>query len=120
LLLLPSLHDSSGNVVLEALSHGLPVMCLDLGGPRQIVTSQSGIIVGTSGRDTPGVAAAMAEEMQRLFAEPTRLAALSAGAIARAAEFVVSDRIAAFYRIAEEAIGIEAHPAAGRVLSYAP
>ena len=62
----------------------------------------------------------MAEEMQRLFAEPTRLTALSAGAIARAAEFVVSDRIAAFYRIAEEAIGIEAHPAAGRALSYAP
>jgi glycosyltransferase involved in cell wall biosynthesis len=120
LLVFPSLHDSSGNVVLEALSHGLPVMCLDLGGPRQIVTSQSGIIVGTNGRDTPGVAAAMAEEMQRLFAEPTRLAALSAGAIARAAEFVVSDRIAAFYRIAEEAIGIGAHPAAGRVLSYAP
>jgi glycosyltransferase involved in cell wall biosynthesis len=120
LLLFPSLHDSSGNVVLEALSLGLPVMCLDLGGPRDIVTPQSGIVVGTSGRDTPRVAAAMAEEMERLFAEPTRLAALSSGAIARAAEFMVSDRIAAFYRVAEEAIGIGANPAAGRVLSYAP
>src|SRR5262249_17128782 len=39
LLLFPSLHDSGGFVVLEALSHGLPVVCLDLGGPREIVTA---------------------------------------------------------------------------------
>ena len=30
-LLFPSLHDSSGNVVLEAMDRGLPVVCLDLG-----------------------------------------------------------------------------------------
>ena len=38
LFVYPSLHDSSGNAVLEALSFGLPVVCLDLGGPAQIVT----------------------------------------------------------------------------------
>ena len=31
-LLFPSLHDSGGFVVLEALCHGMPVLCLDLGG----------------------------------------------------------------------------------------
>lgn len=36
-LLFPSLHDSSGNVVLEALSHGLPVISLDCGGPSAIL-----------------------------------------------------------------------------------
>src|SRR6202020_2167039 len=111
LLVFPSLHDSSGNVVLEALSHGLPVMCLDLGGPPQIVTPHAGIVVSTAGRSTMGVAAAVAEEMQRLFAEPARLAALSAGAIARASEFVVSDRIGAFYRAAAEEIGVPLDPA---------
>ena len=118
LFVFPSLHDSSGNVVLEALSHGLPVMCLDLGGPPQIVTPQAGIVVSTAGRSTMGVAAAMAEEMQRLFAEPARLAALSAGAIARASEFVVSDRIGAFYRAAAEEIGVPLDPAptAGRTM----
>jgi len=120
LLVFPSLHDSSGNVVLEALSHGLPVVCLDLGGPRQIVTSQSGIVVSTAGRDTNRVAAAMADEMNALFADPARLAALSSGALARATEFVASDRIAAFYRAAEEATGLAAHPAARGALSYAP
>ncbi len=118
LFVFPSLHDSGGTVVLEALAHGLPVICLDLGGPRQIVTAQSGIVVGTAGRDTMRVAAAMAEEMQQLFAEPGRLAALSAGAIARAHEFIVSDRVGAFYRAAAEMIGVplDPAPAAGRTM----
>lgn len=37
LMLFPSLHDSSGNVVLEALSHGLPVFSLNVGGPQQVI-----------------------------------------------------------------------------------
>lgn len=36
-LIYPSLHDSSGNVVLESLSFGLPVICLDCGGPACIL-----------------------------------------------------------------------------------
>lgn len=38
----PSLHDSGGMVVLEALSAGLPVICLALGGPGSIVDSSCG------------------------------------------------------------------------------
>ena len=34
----PSLHDSAGWVVLESLCRGLPVACLNLGGPKDIVT----------------------------------------------------------------------------------
>jgi glycosyltransferase involved in cell wall biosynthesis len=87
------------------------VICLDLGGPRQIVTSQSGIVVGTAGRDTMEVAAAMAEEIRQLLADAARYAALSAGAIARAGEFIASECIGTFYRAAAEAIGIPVHPA---------
>ena len=47
LLLFPSLHDSGGGVVLEALCHGMPVVCLDLGGPKDIVTPKSGRIIKT-------------------------------------------------------------------------
>ena len=63
LFVYPSLHDSSGNAVLEALSFGLPVVCLDLGGPAQIVTPESGVIVSTAGRDTGQVAVAIAAEI---------------------------------------------------------
>jgi glycosyltransferase involved in cell wall biosynthesis len=31
--LFPSLHDEAGWVVLEAFANGLPVICLDVGGP---------------------------------------------------------------------------------------
>jgi glycosyltransferase involved in cell wall biosynthesis len=50
-LLFPSLHDSGGIVVLEALAKGLPVICLDIGGPGRIVTQDCGWIIPTANRD---------------------------------------------------------------------
>jgi glycosyltransferase involved in cell wall biosynthesis len=99
LLVFPSLHDSSGNAVLEALSRGLPVMCLDIGGPCEIVTPDCGLIVSTTSRTAQQVAQAMADDMLMLFADPTRLFALSAGAIARASQFTAADRVARFYAL---------------------
>ena len=98
LLLFPSLHDSGGFVVLEALSHGLPVLCLDLGGPGAMVTPNCGVIVNTKGFNTAQVISRVAEELADLFASPTRLSALSAGAISRANEFILSNRVAQFYQ----------------------
>jgi glycosyltransferase involved in cell wall biosynthesis len=100
LLLFPSLHDSGGFVVLEALSHGLPVFCLDLGGPKDMVTPNSGVVIKTNGQNTAQVAAKMAEEISRLLASPERLTALSAGAVSRAREFILAKRIEDFYNCA--------------------
>ena len=93
----PSLHDSAGWVVLESLCKGLPVACLNLGGPKEIVTPASGIIVDTTGLDTSGVAAKLAEELRALLADPEQLAALSAGAIARAGDFLLRDQVQRLY-----------------------
>jgi glycosyltransferase involved in cell wall biosynthesis len=41
----PSLHDSGGFVCLEAMVLGLPVICLDLGGPGVQVTEETGFKV---------------------------------------------------------------------------
>lgn len=38
----PSLREPSGNVVFEALSHGLPVLACDRGGPGHVVTEELG------------------------------------------------------------------------------
>ncbi|WP_072619521.1 glycosyltransferase family 4 protein [Spirulina major] len=38
----PSLHDSGGWACLEAMAAGLPVLCLDLGGPATEVTAATG------------------------------------------------------------------------------
>jgi glycosyltransferase involved in cell wall biosynthesis len=97
LLLFPSLHDSGGFVVLEALSHGLPVICLDLGGPRDMITSNSGVVIKTNGHNTAQVATMMADEICRLLRSSHKLTELSAGAISRAQEFILAKRVAEFY-----------------------
>jgi len=97
LLLFPSLHDSGGFVVLEALSHGMPVVCLDLGGPRDMVTPNSGIVIKTKGLNTAQVAMRMADEISRLLKSPQKLTELSAGAVSRAQEFILAKRVAQFY-----------------------
>ena len=97
LFVFPSMHDSGGTVVVEALSFGLPVVCLDVGGPAQIVTQSSGAIVSTVGRDTAQLAAAMAKEIARIFSSQQLLEQLSDGAKTRAAQFTVSDRVETFY-----------------------
>jgi glycosyltransferase involved in cell wall biosynthesis len=104
LFVYPSLHDSSGNAVLEALSFGLPVVCLDLGGPAQIVTPESGVIVSTVGRDTAQAAAAIAGQIQRLLCSPQLLKELSDGAVARSARFTLATRVARFYEIVERVV----------------
>lgn len=43
----PSMHDSSGNVVLEAMSFGLPVISLKTGGPAVLLENGGGVTVTT-------------------------------------------------------------------------
>lgn len=48
-LLLPSLHDAAGWAVAEAMVHGLPVVCLDRGGPSVLVRHSGGKAVPVRG-----------------------------------------------------------------------
>jgi glycosyltransferase involved in cell wall biosynthesis len=45
LLLFPPPYDSGGFLVLEAVFHSMPVVCLDLGDPEEIATSRPGLII---------------------------------------------------------------------------
>lgn len=47
-----SLRDTSGNVVLEAMSHGLPVIALKHHGVGEIVTQETGTLVDVTDYDT--------------------------------------------------------------------
>jgi glycosyltransferase involved in cell wall biosynthesis len=64
--LFPSLHDSGGNVVLEALSRGLPVICLDLGGPPCFMTEHTGVVVETGRRQAAEVVQLLADAIDKL------------------------------------------------------
>jgi glycosyltransferase involved in cell wall biosynthesis len=65
-LLFPSLHDSSGNVVLESLVHRLPVVCLDLGGPAEMVDATCGRVVATAGLSEAACAERLADALEAL------------------------------------------------------
>ena len=75
----------------------MPVACLDLGGPKDIVTPQSGIIVNTGDLNSAQVAARLADQLYEVLSSPASLARLSAGAVARASEFLLSDRVSKVY-----------------------
>lgn len=64
----PALHEAFGNVCLEALAAGRPVVCLDLGGPALQVSENTGIKVSatTPDRSIRDLAAAFA----RLATDP--------------------------------------------------
>ena len=98
-LLFPSLHDSSGNVVLEAMAHGLPVVCLKAGGPAMMVDTANGYVIDPSGHDAPAVVDHLAQALAELAADAGAWQQLSEGALARARATSWMATTAATYRL---------------------
>lgn len=109
-----SLRDTSGNVVLEALAAGVPVVCLDHQGAHDMVTDACGIkIPVTTPKD---VVTRLAEAIQELAGDEDRRQRLCAGALERAADYLWTrqgDRMAAVHgRVLGRSTGFE--PADGQ------
>jgi glycosyltransferase involved in cell wall biosynthesis len=94
-----SLRDTSGNVVLEALAAGVPVLCFDHQGGGDMVTSSCGVKLPVV---SPKLAYKnWASAVQHLAADPELLLRLSEGATERAKDYLWShnhDRINALYQ----------------------
>nr|WP_299414886.1 glycosyltransferase [Acaryochloris sp. IP29b_bin.148] len=83
-LIHPSLHDSGGWVCLEAMAAGRPVVCLNLGGPAQQVTTKTGI---KASADSPENAIhEMAIALQTLTTNPDDRVAMGQAGKQRVAE----------------------------------
>lgn len=97
LLLFPSLRDSSGNVIFEAAANGLPVVCLDIGGPGKLVEQSFGIKVAARGRSEAEVIAGLAGVMTDLVENKDLLDRLSLGALAWSRQQTWSRRVQEVY-----------------------
>lgn len=98
LFFFPSLHDSSGNVVLEAMSRALPVLCLDLGGPKHYVTPESAVVVSTAGLQLNEVVASFANEITQLMDDRQRLFRMKKAAVAHAQTQTWASKVWGVYR----------------------
>jgi glycosyltransferase involved in cell wall biosynthesis len=84
LLLFPSLHDSGGMAVLEAMSLGLPVLCLDLGGPGVSVDNTCGRVFDTEGCTEEDLVKSISDYLSQVLADRSVLKPLADGARRRA------------------------------------
>jgi len=104
-LFFPSFRDSGGMVVLEALAHGLPVICLNLGGPGQIVNETCGRVINTTGKSEAEVINLLTEAIIELQSSPSLLRELSHGAIKRSTEFYWRKTVSHVYMTIEDYMG---------------
>lgn len=75
ILVLPTLSDGFGMVVLEAMAHGLPVIVSDQAGAAEAVTGENGLVVPA------GDAAALAEALRWCLDNRERVAAMRHAAL---------------------------------------
>ncbi len=105
LFLFPSLHDSSGTVVLESLSRGVPVVCLDLGGPKYYVTDGCGVIVSTHEKSRAEIEQGLADAIAGLINNPERLCSMSEEALRQATIQTWEARVTDAYEAIEKKLG---------------
>jgi len=84
-LVFPALRDSGGSALLEAMARSLPVICLDWGGPAEMVDTNSGLKIPVV--DPEATVTALAGALAGLQRDPKKRAALAAAGRNRALEF---------------------------------
>ncbi len=99
LFIFPSLHDSGGTVVLEALASSLPVLCLDLGGPKYFVDSSCGRVIETTDRSEDDVITALAHEISNIARDAALHDALRAGAREKALRLSWESQVGKAYSV---------------------
>jgi glycosyltransferase involved in cell wall biosynthesis len=105
-----SLRDTTGTVVLESLSHGTPVICLDHQGAADIVTNECGIKVPVTSPAT--TIAGIRDALTQLHDDKERRKALSSGASVRAREFLWQNQAERMKEMYETTLTIETLAAA--------
>jgi glycosyltransferase involved in cell wall biosynthesis len=100
----PSMHDACGAVVIEALSQGMPVICLDTGGPGQILPEECGFKIAVEKRSQAEVVSGLAAAMRQFAENPDLHSTMSPLALQAAREITWDKVISRAYRHIQDAL----------------
>jgi glycosyltransferase involved in cell wall biosynthesis len=81
-LVMPTLAEANGIAFQEAMVLGLPIICVDWGGPQELLTRDEGVMIPPAGSDA--VVAGLAAAMTRLAQDGDAAATMAARARVRA------------------------------------
>lgn len=101
LFVFPSTTDTFGNVLLEAMASGVPVIGADVGPTRELLAGGGGVLFA------PGDSAALADRIRELAADAGRRRAIAAAGVASAAnaswDAIFDELLADYQRVISEA-----------------
>ena len=103
-LIMPSLHDSSGNVIYESLAAGAPVICLNTGGPGEIVPEGGGFRIATHARSRQDVVEDLARAILALANDRNMARQMSENALAYARQHEWGTIVAKAYAAIESTL----------------
>ena len=97
IFLFPSLRDSGGFVLFEAMSVGLPSLILKLGGPANIIDNNCGIIIDTKNKDEKNLIDEIYNNLTNLIQDVDKLKILSNNCYSRLKLFSWKSKIKKIY-----------------------
>jgi len=97
LLLIPALRDSGGLVILEAMSVGVPVATLNIGGPGIIVNNDCGIKVNVKNKNEDEIAEEFSMLINDLIINKDKLKYKKIKSLERSKEFSWDKKILTIY-----------------------
>lgn len=99
IFLFPSLRDSGGFVLFEAMSVGLPSIVLNIGGPSYIIDKTCGIIIDVNKKDQNQIINEIYNELNYLINNKSKLEAMSENCLVRIKKFSWSNKIKKVYNL---------------------
>lgn len=97
ILTFPSLREAGGVVAIEALSYSLPVLCLDLGGPCQIVNNEWGIVVETQHKTQSALVKDIAGKILEFYHARDKLKRMKEKSLQEVGKYSMSRIVARIY-----------------------
>jgi glycosyltransferase involved in cell wall biosynthesis len=95
---MPALRDSGGFVVLEALSNGLPVATLNLGGPGEIINNKCGIKINVINKDENFVTERLYKSIAKLISNKKQYQKIKNYTKKRTRKFLWQQKINKIYK----------------------